>query len=189
MDFCNKFQSSINLPNPITQVASMSYDLYQSIQGNFFLGSTDELIFGNGTRAWAGLFNPFNSNVNFFVYSWEVANTGDSPIRAQIWFNSYPTGQPMRVLTVAPGNTALCPLPKPKVKFLQATNVTSEPEDGVKAFVRRAQANTTVGDVEFGKFIFAPGGSFLIDLSNPEAPNEPAKAIVSYTWFEEKINC
>lgn len=189
MDSCNKNKISILLPNPITQVASMPYALYLSLQGKYFLGSTEELVFGNGKSAWAGLFNPFNSNVNLHVYSWQVVNSGPSPIRAQIWFNSDPSGRPTRIITVIPSNTTLIPLPRPRIKLLLASDILTEPEGGVKAFVRRAQAGVTIGDEEVGKFIFPPGGSFLIFISNPEAPNQPGKTTVSYTWWEEKIIC
>lgn len=185
----NNFDNCILLPNPITQVAGMPYSLYLSLQGKYFLGSSDELSFGNGRSAWAGLFNPPNSGVNLHVYFWTVSNTGPSPIRAQIWFNSYPPGQPMKVTTVTPGNTTLCPPPKPKIKLLQGSNVIGEPKGGQKAFVRRAQSNVTISDEEFGKFIFPPCGSFVIFLSNPETPTEPARATVGYSWWEEPINC
>lgn len=189
MNNCNNFKNSILLPNPITQVAGMPYSLYLSLQGKYFLGASDELSFGNGRSAWAGLFNPPNSGINLHVYFWQVSNTGPSAIRAQIWFNSYPSGRPTKVTTVTPGNTALCPLPRPKVKLLQVSNVIGEPKGGIKAFVRRAQSEVTIGDEEFGKFIFPPGGSFVIFLSNPEAPNESAKATVGYSWWEERIKC
>jgi hypothetical protein len=189
VDNCSNYKSSIILPNPITQVASMPYELYLSLKGKYFLGSTEELEFGNGKSAWAGLFNPNYSNVNLHLYFWQVTNTGTTPIRAQIWFNSDPPGMPTRVRTITPGNTALFPLPRSNVRLFQASNVTGEPEDGVKAFVRRAQPGVTIGDVEVGKFIFPPGGSFLIFLSNPETPNLPAKASVGYAWWEEEINC
>jgi hypothetical protein len=167
----------------------MPYALYESLQGKYFLGSTEELEFGNGESAWAGLFNPECSEVNLFLYFWQVTNTGESPIRAQIWFNSNPSGNATRIRTITPGNTALIPLPRPRVRLYEAVNVTTEPEDGVKAFVRRAQPGISVGDVEYGKFIFPPGGSFLIFLSNPETPDLAAKASVGYAWLEEEINC
>lgn len=185
----NNCNNSISLPNPISQVANMPYPLYLSLQGTYFVGYADEMEFGRGNTAWAGLFNPPNSGVNLHIYFWEVSNSGPSPIRAQIWFNSYPPGQPIKSTTVTPGNTSLCPPPKPKIKLLQSNNVIGEPKGGIKAFVRRAQSGVTIGDEEFGKFIFPPGGSFIIFLSNPETPNEPARATISYSWWEEPINC
>ncbi|OBR95085.1 MULTISPECIES: DUF6143 family protein [Clostridium] len=189
MGSCNNNKKSVFLANPITQVASMPYALYLSLQGKYFVGATDELEFGNSKSAWAGLFNPNNSGVNLHVYFWQVSNTGQSPIRAQIWFNSQPSGNAIRVTTVIPGNTALCPPPKPKIGLFEAINVINEPLGGKKAFVRRALPDVTVGDEEVGKFIFPPGGSFLIFLSNPETPNQSAAATVGYAWWEEKIIC
>lgn len=179
--------NSISLPNPITQVASMPYDLYLSLQGKYFVGYADELKFGKGTSAWAGLMNPINSGVNLHVYVWTVTNIGLSPIRAQIWFNSNPPGYPTESDLVTPANTALCPLPQPKIKLYTANNVLGEPIGGVKAFVRRALPEVTISDEEDGKFIFPPGGSFLIFLSNPETPTDYAEGRVAFGWWEEKI--
>jgi hypothetical protein len=188
MKNCNYYDNSRSLINTIPQVAGMPYSLYLSLHGNYFLGSSDELQFGNGESAWVGLFNPINSHINLHVYFWEVANTGSSPIRAQIWFNSNPSGSPTSIATVTPGNTALCPLPRPRIDLLQASNVVLEPTGGTKAFVRRAQPEVTIGDEEFGKFIFPPCGSFVIFLSNPETPDQPASATISFEWWEEKVS-
>jgi hypothetical protein len=166
----------------------MPYPLYLSLQGNYFLGSSEELQFGNGRNAWAGLFNPCNSGVNLHVYFWGVSNTGDSPIRAQIWFNSDPPGRATRAAAVTPANTALCPSPRTSIDFFQASNVIGDPQGGVKAFVRRAPAKATISDVEVGKFIMPPCGSFVITLGTPEAPDEPGRATVGFAWFEVKID-
>lgn len=187
MEGCKK--NSILLPNPITQVAGMPYSLYLSFQGKYFLGYTGELKFGYGNNAWAGLFNPVNSGVNLHVYFWEVSNTGPTPVRARIYFNSDPPGQGTRVNTVFQGNTALCPPPEPKTRLYQKSDVAGEPEGGVRAFVRRALPDVTIGDEEDGKFIFPPGGSFVIFLSNPEMPDEPASATLGFSWWEEEVYC
>lgn len=189
MEGTNNYKNSILLPNPIPQVASMPYALYLSLQGKYFVGYADELEFGNGRNAWAGLINPNYSGVNLHVYVWTVTNIGESPIRAQIWFNSDLPGHPTVSELVTPANTALCPLPKPRIRLLKASNVIDEPEDGVKAFVRRALPEVTIADEEVGKFIFPPGGSFAIFLSNPETPHEAGAGRVAFGWWEEKISC
>lgn len=187
MECINNYNNSILLPNPITQVASMPYALYLSLQGKYFVGYADELEFGNGKSAWAGLINPSYSRVNLHVYVWTVTDVGESPIRAQIWFNSDPPGRAIESELVTPANTALCPLPRPRIRLLQASNVIGEPKGGVKAFVRRVLPEVTIAAEEEGKFIFPPGGSFVVFLSNPETPNEPAQGRVAFGWWEEPI--
>jgi len=174
--------------NPIPQIAAMPYSLYLSTQGKYFSGYSGEVQFGDGSNAWAALYNPIDSRVNLHLYYWEVTNTGQSPVRARIYFNSDPPGQGTRVNTVFQGNTTLSPSPRPKIRLYQASEVIGEPEGGVRAFVRRALPEVTIGDEEVGKFIFPPGGSFLIFLSNPETPKEPASATLGFSWWEEAIN-
>lgn len=187
MKYINNCNNSILLPNPITQVASMPYPLYLSLQGKYFVGHSDELEFGNNTSAWAGLINPSCSGVNLHVYVWTVTNSGKYPINVQIWFNSNLPGSPYVSEFVTPSNTALCPLPSPRVDLLQATDVIDKPIEGVNAYIRTAPPDTTIVAEEDGKFIFPPGGSFIVFLSNLENPNEPAKGTVSFGWWEEKI--
>ncbi|MDF2523861.1 MAG: hypothetical protein K0R31_1502 [Clostridiales bacterium] len=187
MERCNK--NDRLMTNSIPQIAGMPYSLYLSIQGKYFSGYTGEVSFGNGNNAWACLFNPMDSRVNLHIYFWEVSNTGQSPVRARMYFNSVPPGQGTKVNTVFQGNTTLCPPPKPKIRLCQASGVFGEPVGGVRAFVRRALPEVTISDEEVGKFIFPPGGSFLIFLSNPETPDEPASATFGFSWWEEKIHC
>ena len=68
----------------------------------------------------------------------------------------------LEYMVSVPINLALCPLPSPRVKLQYATN-------------------------EEGKFIFPPGGSFLIFLSNPETPTSSASGRVAFGWWEEPI--
>lgn len=182
-------KDTLLLTNPITQIAGMPYSLYLALHGKYFSGYTGKLEFGNDNNAWAGLFNPVGSGVNLHLYVWEVSNTGQTPVRARIYFNSCPPGQWTLVNTVYQGNTTLCPPPKPRIKLYQASDVSGEPEDGVRVFVRRALPEVTIGDEEVGKFVFPPGGSFVIFLSNPETPDEPASATLRFSWWEEPIIC
>lgn len=172
--------------NPIPQVASMPYPLYLSLQGKYFVGDTDILEFGKDTNAWSALYNPKHSCVNLHVYVWTVTNLGEEPIIAEIWFNTDPPGSPTISNSFTPSNTALCPLPTPKVKILQAELVTSEPINGTKAFTRVIPPFTTVASDDDGKFIFPPGGNFTIFLKNDGVKN--TKARVAYGWFEEPIS-
>lgn len=160
-------------------------NLAKSLEGKYFVGYADNLTFGEGSSAWARLYNPPCSGVNLHVTVWTVSDVSESPFRAQIWFNSSPPGTPIESENVTTSNTALCPLPQPRIKLQYAVNVTGEPSGGIKAFARRGQPETTIVDDEQGKFIFPPGGSFLIFVSNPETPTQKASGRVAYGWWEE----
>jgi hypothetical protein len=171
----------------LNKTVDIPIELYKSLQGVYFIGYADDLTFGNGTNAWARLYNPPNSGVNLHVNVWTVTDISDSTFRAQFWFNTTPPGTPIKSKLVTPSNTAISPLPKPKVRLQEASNVTGEPCGGIKAFVRRGQPETTLVEVENGKLIFPPGGSFLVFLSNPENPNVESSGRIAFGWWEEKI--
>lgn len=162
-------------------------ELYKSLRGEYYVGYADELTYGNYTSAWARLYNPCDSNVNLHVNVWTVTDISSSPFRAQIWFNTNPPGSFTTSPLVTPSNTALKPLPQPKVLLQEASEVTGDPVGGIKAFVRRGEPESTMVAEENGKFIFPPGGSFLVLLSNPENPEEKAGGRVAYGWWEEPI--
>lgn len=187
-NYVNNYKNPIILSNPITQVASLPYTLYLSSQGKYFVGHAEELEFENNRGAWAGLINPSCSGVNLFVYVWTVTTYGTSTTKAEVWINSDPCGYQDISESVTSTNTTLCPLPKPKVKLLSASNVKEDFKNGVKAYIRAIPNEVTVADEEDGKFIIPPGGSFIILLSNPEFCNKPTKATMAFGWAEEKID-
>lgn len=189
---CGCFHAN-NCPRPSIYTPTLEYtvavpiNLAKSLEGKYFVGYADNLTFGLGTSAWARLYNPINSGVNLHVTVWTVSDVSESPFRAQIWFNASPPGVPQDSTLVTPSNTALCPLPTPRIKLQYAIKVTGEPTGGIKAFVRRGLPETTLVEDEQGKFIFPPGGSFLIFLSNPEAPEVEAAGRIAFGWWEEPI--
>lgn len=188
IEHCNDYNNSILLPNPITQVADMPYALYLSLQGKYFVGYADNLNFGNGSIAWGGLINPIDSGVNLHVYVWTVTNIGESPLTAEVWFNTAPPGVPVESPLVTPANTALRPLPIPRIKLLEASNVIGQPIDGNKIFVRKVIPEVTIASEEQGRFIFPPGGSFVITLSNAETLDQAGAGRIAFGWWEEPIN-
>ena len=174
--------------NPALPVAAgVPIDLYESIQGRFFLGYADGLAFGKGTNAWAGLFNPPDSGVNLFVWAFGVTNVARTAYRIQIWFNAIFPGESRPSDFVSPANTAVTPLPAPRVELRYAARIDGIPAGGVKAFVRRGEPGTTILSIEDGKFICPPGGSFAVLLSNPETPELEAAGQISFQWWEEEF--
>lgn len=164
-------------------------ELYKSLRGEYFIGYADELTFENNTNAYALLYNPYGSGVNLHVNVWTVTDISNVNFRAQFWFNAIPPGMPVNSSLVTPSNTAICPLPKPKIQLKQLSNVVGEPSGGAKAFVRRGVPGTTLVESENGKLIFPPGGSFLVFLSDAEGSTEKASGRIAFGWWEEKICC
>jgi hypothetical protein len=188
MKYCENNTSQILLSNPITQVADMPYPLYLSLQGKYFVGYADEMEFGNRTIAWAGLVNPVNSGVNLSIYVWTITNIGQLPLQAEVWINAVPPGCPNRSELVTPANTAIQPLPRPRVDILQANNVPGEPKYGIKLYNREVDPEITIVIEENGALIFPPGGSLIITLSYPETTKESGSGRVAFGWSEEATN-
>jgi hypothetical protein len=169
------------------QMAAMANSLYHSLQGQYFVGYADNMFFESDKNAWASLANPVNSGVNLFVNVWTVTDLFEPPIGIQMWFNATMPGDPTQSRLVTPANTAIRPLPEPKIKLLQASNVVGEPVGGIKGFARRTVPGETVVDEEDGKFIIPPGGNFAIFLSDAGETDVPASVRVAYGWWEEKV--
>nr|WP_304219558.1 DUF6143 family protein [Fredinandcohnia onubensis] len=169
----DRFNKAVNIPNP----------LYQSLEGRYFVGQTEHIRFGKGKNAWGSLVNPIKSDVNLFVNAFTITNHSNQPFEAEIWFNPIPSGKPRLSTNVTPANTALSPLPKPEVKIAYAEFVKGFPTIGVMAFRRIVPPQSTLASDEDGKFIFPPGGSFMIFLVSPN--NEVIQAEVAFGWFEK----
>jgi len=171
----------------LNYAVAVPINLAKSLEGKYFVGYADNLVFGRGKSAWARLYNPPGSGVNLFVTVWTVSDVSETSFRAQIWFNAEPPGAPQDSALLTPANTALRPLPRPQVRLQYAVEVSGEPTGGIKAFVRRGQPEATLVDDEQGKFIFPPGGSFLVFLSNPETPELAAAGRIAFGWWEEPV--
>ncbi|MGE5380800.1 MAG: DUF6143 family protein [Methylocystaceae bacterium] len=169
------------------EFANVPLPLYKSMQGRYFVGYADNLKFGRGLGAWAGLFNPPDSGVKLFVNVFTATGIGDAPIRVQIWFNATPPGEPSVSQLVTPSNTSLTPLPEPKVRLLEASNISGDPVGGIKAFVRRGEPESTLVFEEDGKYIFKPGGCLILTISSPENPDVLMQGRIGFGWWEDKL--
>jgi hypothetical protein len=171
----------------LEKTVSIPIELYKSSIGTYFIGYADNLTLGNGTSAWARLYNPPDSGVLLHVNVWTVTAISLVPFRAQFWFNAIPPGVPQELTVVTPTNTAIQPLPVPKVKLQQASNVYGGPIGGVKAYVRRGRPEETLVETEYGKLIFPPGGSFLVMMNFAENPEASGSGRIAFGLWEDKI--
>ena len=158
--------------------------LAKSLEGKYFAGLSRE-EFGRGKHAWAGLFNPRYSGVLLFVNVFTVSNVTEIPFSFQVWLNATTLGNAKPTDMQSPANTAIRPLPRPKVQFLYAENVGAEPRGGTLIFGRRCPAETTIVSEEDGKFICPPGGNFLINCLPPETSDEKILGRIAFGWWEE----
>ena len=174
-------------PSNLQKAVNIPIELYESDLGRYFIGYADNMTLGNGTSAWARLYNPPHSGVILHVNVWTVTDISDVPMRVQFWFNSTPPGTPVLSTLVTPTNTAIRPLPTPRVLIQQASNVAGDPTGGTKAFVRRVLPENTAVETENGKLIFPPGGSFLVFLTFAENPEAVGQGRVAFGWWENRI--
>ena len=171
----------------LLKAVNIPIELYESMIGQYFIGYADDLVFGNGTNAWARLYNPINSGVILHVNVWTVTDVSESAFRAQFWFNATPPESDVKHAPVTPTNL-IKPQSRAKVRVEYASNVTGDPTGGIKAFVRRAQPETTLVESENGKIIVGEGGNFLVFLSNPETPELLTSGRIAFGWWEESTN-
>ncbi|MDP4117838.1 MAG: DUF6143 family protein [Bacillota bacterium] len=170
-----------NCPKAIEQIP---ISLSESLQGKYFVGISRE-EFGAGKYAWAGLFNPEGSGVLLFANVFTVSNVTEIPFSFQVWLNATTLGTAKPTDMQSSANTAIQPIPKPKVQFLYAENVDAQPTEGTLIFGRRCPAETTIVSEEDGKFICPPGGNFLINCLPPETSDEKILGRIAFGWWEE----
>jgi hypothetical protein len=169
------------------EVVSIPVDLSKSMQGKYFVGQSDALLVGDGSSAWAGLVNPHNSYIDLFVNVFTVSNFSDDILTAEIWLNKNIEDEGVISHKVSPTNTAIRPLPqnKAELRFVQST--TAIPENGVNVYERIVPPHTTLIGEEDGKFIEAPGGSYVVVLRSSSSKLD--KAIVALGWWENSTFC
>lgn len=172
----------------INYVVDVPIQLAKSLEGKYFVGFVDSLTFGEGTKAWVRLYNPIDSGVNLHVSAWTISDVSESSYTAEIWFNSMPLGTPQESKFVICANTAISPLPQPQIRLQYLSDVKGIPSEGTMAFIRRGVKSTTMVSEEQGKFIFPPGGSFMIFILNPLTPSQFASCSIAFGWWEEPIS-
>ncbi|WP_312698787.1 DUF6143 family protein [Sedimentibacter sp.] len=172
---------------PLNYVAEIPIATAKSMEGKYFVGTAMNVNFGEVTNGWVRLYNPPDSGVNLHINAWVVSDITSTPFRVQIWFNSTPPGIIQQSPFVVSANTTIIPPPVPKTILQFGVGVRGFPTNGNLAFGRSGAAGTIIEEEEQGRFIFPPGGSFTVYLSNPERPTLPATARVSFGWWEEPI--
>lgn len=181
------FLESFFLPKRLDETVSIPNPLYKSLQGKYFVGQTESLIFSNTTNAWGALFNPSGSGVNLFANVYTISNFSDKPFLAQLWFNTDPPGTGTQSTKISPANTALVPPPVPKVQLQFNQNVSGVPVGGINVFDRIVPPGGTLVSEEDGKLIFPQGGNLVLFLTAPGPSAVSFTALVAFGFWVEKI--
>ncbi|MCX7746390.1 MAG: DUF6143 family protein [Clostridia bacterium] len=168
------------------EVIVLSDAVYHSYLGEYFLGQTDMITFGDSYNGWGALINPANSNVNMFLNAYTISNFASTPLTAEGWLSSVLPGNSKVSRYFAPGNQSIVPSPIPTVKIQNASMVSKTPTGGTYTFVRRVEPNETLTKHDFqGMYIIPPGSSFALFFLSPG--KEQVQARVAFGWWEEKI--
>jgi hypothetical protein len=167
------------------EVVSIPISLFKSMQGEYFVGQTEDLWVSNESNAWAGLVNPRNSDVNLYVNVFTISNFSDEYLTAEIWLNINSSEKGEISHKVSPTNTTLKPLPENEVDIRFIKSTTKVPKSGVNVYERIVPPNTTLVSEEDGKFIEPPGGSYVVVIKS--SSSKLHKVIVAFGWWEKPI--
>lgn len=164
----------------------LSENVYHSSLGDYFLGQTEIISFGEGYDGWGGLVNPEDSQVNMFLNAYTITNYSNEPLTAEAWLSSTLPGRKKTSPYFAAGNQSIIPPPMPKVEIQNASFVSTKPRSGTNAFVRRVEPTITLTKHDFqGMFIIPPGSSIALFFLSPG--NRRAYTRIAFGWWEEKI--
>ena len=182
----NSHHISMNKNNKIQKIVNIPISLFESIEGKYFVGQTNQLLVSNELNGWASLINPCNSKTNLYANVFTISNySASDSLIAEIWLNTNSQEKWSISNKVSPTNTALNPLPKNKVDIGFVKSTSELPESGVNVYKRIVPPNTTLVGEEDGKFIEAPGGNYVIIIKS--SSSNPIKVIVAFGWWEKRV--
>lgn len=169
------------------KVVDLTFSVWEALQGNYFLGQTNLLTFGDEHNAWAALLNPPDSGINLFWNVYTLSNFSNKPFIAEVWLNSIPPSKGTASKNVASANQFATPPSKPKVELQFGENVIKSPSGGIYSFTRMVEPNYTLTRHDFqGMIILPPGGSAITYLKSPTKSTIQTR--VAFGWWETNPN-
>lgn len=167
-----------NIPKEI----SIPYPLYQSKQGNYFIGETPILIGRNG-HALAALVNPIDSNVTIYVNAMTITNISALNISAEFYVKTNLKRSMISDSVSAANLDYSTTNPEGEIRYLGLC--VSRPILGVSIFSRIVPPYSTLV-VDGSQIILPPGQSILIYLGGL-LPIQLDITIVAFGWWEEML--
>ncbi len=165
------------------KTVSIPISLYESTQGRYFVGQTESLYIGSALNAWAGIFNPLNSNINLYANVYTISNFSDDYLIAEIWLNAEFDQKGAVSHKVSAANTSLKPIPKNRAEIRYIQSTTATPQGGVNVYERIVPPKATLVAEEDGKFIEESGGNYTLYIKS--FSDKLDKAVVAFGWWEK----
>ncbi|EIT86639.1 hypothetical protein A374_03674 [Fictibacillus macauensis ZFHKF-1] len=161
--------------------ADVSDGYKQALAGKYFKGRGQEMPFGNGTKSYALLVNPEQSDVTIILNKIKTANFSNSPVRISTYLCATARGELTRSSDIAPGNYTDCGKKTWRAEIYTGCNLRiiggkNVMEDALKAFENNI--NNAKGSV-----LLPPGTMYIVELSSI-CPRETGYAVMSFFWWE-----
>lgn len=164
--------------NQIRREVSITYPLYQSINGKYFIGQTDFLPINNNSLL-VGLTNPKDSNVNIYLnVSTLTSLQALGFVEFYLGYNLY--GGSYSSLSTST-NTGYNTPPKGLIHYWEPAFV---PNSAISIFTRYINTPGTE-IVDGGQIILVPGKSFYIYISDSNNILSNLSTRVAFGWWEE----
>ena len=167
------------MSSSFSKVVTIPNSLYQSQEGNYFVGQTPKLHLKND-HSYGGLLNPRKSGVNLFVNVFTITNFSKQPIVAEIWLDAKPQDKWRTSNHVKNTNMRISPSPCSPVKLIYHEHVKPL-QGGVNVFDRVIPGNSTVVAEEDGKYILPPDSFFLLKLKSMSS--DVVNAAIAFGWW------
>lgn len=163
---------------------SITYALYQSELGRYFIGQTPPLNpIGANTNSIAALVNSAGSSRNIYVNVITILNPSDTAITADFYLRvPLPSGTSVSTL-VSSTNLTINPYPVPYGQIHYLATATAAP-DGISIFSRIVSPSSTE-IVDGGQIILPPGQSLIVYL---RGLTTTSNIVVAFGWWEEYLN-
>lgn len=161
-----------------------------SLEKKYFVGTTEDLIFGKDERAYSSLFNPADSDVYLFLNVWSVTNfkarggAGERPFYFELIFDVNNV-EDFEVSDNITCTNLIEPVAEPKaeIRYADELNIDIPDFTGTIGFSRQTRDYTTIVNLEDGKYIIPPNKGIGIVCSR----TDDGEARVAWGWYEEKI--
>lgn len=161
----------------ITNVAFL-----KSIQGEYFLGQTEDLTISGTTNAWAELYNPVGSGINVHLNVWTTSNLSSKNYTIAVMFDAgFPIATDIATKVMSSNLTEPKSTPNAQIKY--KSNTTEIPT-GTEVYTRRVPLESTIVSEEDGKFIIPPDKAIGFHLHNTTASGA---CRVALGWWEQEI--